>query len=173
MLSFRVPTVPVKNLNGSSPVHPALAGKYPHTELTFKGLNMLNRESAISSSASIKTPLCFAVFRHHRDSDECSRTSCVPDQTSKAGASPTTCQQERHQAGAWSGPLLQEDHQETGPQRCFFFCCSGRILPVQVAPSTDCISCILQARPLRRLSRGISRKSAIHQRRSVLVTRNC
>lgn len=24
---FRVPTVPVKNLNGSSPVHPALAGK--------------------------------------------------------------------------------------------------------------------------------------------------
>ena len=25
---LRVPTVPVKNLNGSSPVHPALAGKH-------------------------------------------------------------------------------------------------------------------------------------------------
>lgn len=44
MLSFRVPTVPVKNLNGSSPVHPALAGKCPHTELTFKGFNMLDKQ---------------------------------------------------------------------------------------------------------------------------------
>lgn len=29
--SCSVPTVPVKNLNGSSPVHPALAGKNPHS----------------------------------------------------------------------------------------------------------------------------------------------
>lgn len=32
---FRVPTVPVKNLNGSSPVHPALAGKHIDTSIFF------------------------------------------------------------------------------------------------------------------------------------------
>lgn len=32
---FRVPTVPVKNLNGSSPVHPALAGNSKYQKLFF------------------------------------------------------------------------------------------------------------------------------------------
>lgn len=84
--------------------------------------------------------LCFfAAFRHHGDSDECSRTSCVPHQTSQAGASPATCQQEWHQACAWSGPLLQEDHKETGPQRCFLFCHAGLIFTVPDAPLTNSI----------------------------------
>lgn len=49
----------------------------------------------------------------------------------------------------------------------------SRAYPSLVSSLTESIVCILQARLLRRLSRGIFRKSVTHQKRWVLVTPNC
>lgn len=104
-ISYSVPTVPVKNLNGSSPVHPALAGK--------------NLRMPTSEKAGPFPPQTVFLFssRDHWNPDECCRSARVSDPASETGPAPPTRQQERHQTRARLQPLLQKNYQETGSER--------------------------------------------------------
>ncbi|TMS02349.1 E3 ubiquitin-protein ligase DTX4 [Larimichthys crocea] len=80
LIASGVPTVPVKNLNGSSPVHPALAG--------ITGILM--------SAAGL--PVCLT---------RPPKLVLHPPPVSKSDIKPVP----------WTGPLLSQDHKETGSQR--------------------------------------------------------
>ncbi len=44
---FRVPALPVKNLTGSGPVHPALAGTTPQDQIHFSVKNFISMTNYI------------------------------------------------------------------------------------------------------------------------------
>lgn len=124
----RVPTVPVKNLTGSSPVNPALAGEdgaavgHPtpagagllggtcSSGVVFGGTSWVWGDAC--SSMSFLTP----SSRDHRDPDERSWAASLPDTSPQAGAASPTCQQKRDPVHPWYLPHLSQDHQETGQE---------------------------------------------------------
>lgn len=180
----------MKNLNGSSPVHPALAGKHWHSQMFSYHISMDQKEhhhilqpleGGRSRIASLKNTLKHSagVSRHYRYSDERRRTSSLPDSPSQAGAPSSTRQQEWHQACARPGPLLPQDHQETGAQRLVqkttscSFCKYTQNLHLVQKQIVILFVLIWQAKLLRRLWRGTSRRSAIRQRRWVLLRDDC
>ena len=52
--SSRVPALPVKNLNGTGPVHPALAGKDDTGDLTIEFLGMGERIFHVQKDLCLK-----------------------------------------------------------------------------------------------------------------------
>ncbi|MGH0184504.1 UNVERIFIED_CONTAM: hypothetical protein FKN15_014948 [Acipenser sinensis] len=59
LIASGVPTVPVKNLNGSSPVHPALAGKTPE-EVVKKYLQKVRNPP--EEDGSLQCPTCKTIY---------------------------------------------------------------------------------------------------------------
>jgi len=117
----RVPALPVKNLNGTGPVHPALAGKGgPATgrasprgdtgELGGRKAGWM----AVGWTDGRTAPL--ARRRDDGHPPVCRRAARLPDPCPQARPAPAARQQERHQTRARGQWHLQED-QEAAPQK--------------------------------------------------------
>lgn len=122
---LRVPTVPVKNLTGSSPVNPALAGE--DGAAAGAGSPGTGGQAAPVGRdlGSIWGPGCCwfssvpfvtSLRRDHGDPHERGRAARVPDPAPQAGAAPPARQQERDPVHPRHLPLLPQDHQETGQE---------------------------------------------------------
>lgn len=87
-VSCRVPALPVKNLNGTGPVHPALAGNGWRSQkehpwvLRGRARDGMNRQTSLSPCRDDGHP------------DVCCWTACLPDPCAQAHPAPATRQQE-------------------------------------------------------------------------------
>lgn len=122
---LRVPTVPVKNLTGSSPVNPALAGEDgaaagAGSPGTGGQTAPVGRDLGSSWGPGCcwfsSLPFVTSLRRDHGDPHERGRAARVPDPAPQAGAAPPARQQERDPVHPRHLPLLPQDHQETGQE---------------------------------------------------------
>lgn len=119
----------MKNLNGSSPVNPALAGEdeaaagqpvllpvaFPGGQVSPRGL-VFGKAAVVWSHAGSSVHFPTPLPRDHRDPDERGWAARLPDTAPQAGTAPPARQQKRDPVHPWHLPHLPQDHKEAGQE---------------------------------------------------------